>query len=186
MGRESLANHVYIPKKAYILKVCACEGFSYVWRHRLSAPSLHRESTDSLILRVRRAMRGGLIRHSRRMCSNHVAYGSRYCDVCGSGYSVALLCNSTYWHTLRGLGGSLCCSAAVSTTLVSHSSPFSQSRTCFFFFFFFFSLPPPSLYPLIPHFVGGYWLHSYLVFSIFALYSLSFAHLWMWPSCKGQ
>ena len=34
LGRESLANHDHIPKKGSILKVCACEGFSYVLRHR--------------------------------------------------------------------------------------------------------------------------------------------------------
>ena len=31
---KSLANHDQIPKKAYIPYVRACEGFSYVWRHR--------------------------------------------------------------------------------------------------------------------------------------------------------
>ena len=51
MGRESLANHDQIPKKALILDVCACEGFSYVWRDR-RVRALHRESTDSLILIV--------------------------------------------------------------------------------------------------------------------------------------
>ena len=33
LGRESLANHDQIPEKDLILNVCACEGFSYVWRH---------------------------------------------------------------------------------------------------------------------------------------------------------
>ena len=41
VGREPLANHIKI------LKVCACEGFSDVWRHRRVRA---RESTDSLIL----------------------------------------------------------------------------------------------------------------------------------------
>ena len=100
------------------------------------------------------------------MCSNHVAYGSRYRDVCGSGYSVALLCNSTYWHTSRGLGGSFCCSAAVSTTLVSHSSPFSQSRTCFFFLF----SPSPLPLPSNPAFCG--WLLVALLFGILYFCSL--------------
>ena len=35
---------------------------------------------------------GSLIRHSRRLCSNHVEYSSHYHDICGSSYSVALLC----------------------------------------------------------------------------------------------
>ena len=47
LGRESHADHDHIPKKASILKVCACEGFSCIG---VSVPSLHKESTDSLIL----------------------------------------------------------------------------------------------------------------------------------------
>ena len=54
LGRESLINHDQLLKKAYILNVRACEGFSYVWRHiGVSVPSLHRESTDSLITNSR-------------------------------------------------------------------------------------------------------------------------------------
>ena len=41
LGRESLAK---LPKKALILNVCACEGFSYYGGMGVSA----RESTDSL------------------------------------------------------------------------------------------------------------------------------------------
>ena len=43
MGRESLANHNQITKKALILNVCACEGFSYMYGGMgVSAPSLRR------------------------------------------------------------------------------------------------------------------------------------------------
>ena len=48
---ESLANHDQIRKKTYIPNVRACEGegFPMYGGIGVSAPSLHRESTDSLI-----------------------------------------------------------------------------------------------------------------------------------------
>ena len=44
-------------------------------------------------------------RHTRQMCSNHMAYTAVIlpCDIHGSGKSVALLCNSTCWNNISRL-----------------------------------------------------------------------------------
>ena len=51
LGRETLENHSQLPKKANKCSVGAVASFSYVRGGiGMSASSIHRESTDSLIL----------------------------------------------------------------------------------------------------------------------------------------
>ena len=50
LGREALADHSQLPKKVNKCSVGAVISFSYVYGGiGMSASSLHRESTDSLI-----------------------------------------------------------------------------------------------------------------------------------------
>ena len=52
---EILENHSQLPKKAYKCSAQMVANFSYVWRPR---PSLHRESTNSLIMVKRGQIKG--------------------------------------------------------------------------------------------------------------------------------
>ena len=52
LGRETLETHSQLPKKSNKCSVGAVASFSYVCQHSMSTSSLHRESTDSLIITI--------------------------------------------------------------------------------------------------------------------------------------
>ena len=57
MCRESLANHDHIPKRLKSSKFVRVKAFPMYGGIGVSAPSLHRESTDSLIILLYLSMR---------------------------------------------------------------------------------------------------------------------------------
>ena len=53
LGTETLEDHSELPKKANKCSIWAvAKLFIYIWRVDMSTPSLHRESTDSLIYKA--------------------------------------------------------------------------------------------------------------------------------------